>query len=270
MTDSIKPFDDGKGNGFTHPDKALEDLENYTPEKRAEPKKIVSPEGVFIEKLHPGYRMHNINYARGLWNIDWGVSLFAQGTEQYTQDEWIALTKQHKGDAVLPDLPLYHACITALYNNKDHPDPEQKALVEKVKNMFNEHLKSNVVMTSTRVFSDPEGKDVIAHCHGYDFARGKLANIKDKTGSVSPKSGLEGAAKVLFESKDIAEVCDVYNWAFESVVVLGAYEATDDNTWPLTLCILSKSLLIKPATRKYSGCAHVVVRHSAAENEPDN
>ena len=33
MADTIKPFDDGKGNGFTHPDKALEDLMAYKPAK---------------------------------------------------------------------------------------------------------------------------------------------------------------------------------------------------------------------------------------------
>ena len=33
MLGTIKPFDDGKGNGFTHPDKALEDLMNWEPER---------------------------------------------------------------------------------------------------------------------------------------------------------------------------------------------------------------------------------------------
>ena len=212
MADSIKPFDDGKGNGFTHPDKALEDLLGYKPGKEVRRETIVLASRDFsIEEKSDRYRLKNVDYNGERCVIDWGKGLLDKG-RRHRQTKWLEMTKDSAWK--LPSEALYYAVFAALYRNRKHPDAKQKKLVEKVRQMFRNDFEEYSMITSTVVFYPEYGNDLVVHDKGYSSNRVTAADIVGPQGFISAKEDFVWAVETLLETKDISEAKKVHKWMF--------------------------------------------------------
>ena len=100
--------------------------------------------GFHIESLPDRYRLHNVTYRNGLYQVDWSKELL-DGGSSHTQEEWVELLSGN--EFCMPPAPLYHATITTLYKNQD------QEFVDEIKEMFAKDFEDYYMMTGSRIFT---------------------------------------------------------------------------------------------------------------------
>ena len=205
MNRTLKPFDDGKGNGFTHPDKALKELLEYKPEKQEKPKVETSS---VLDIAHSHFNVREtdarfsitIPYAGGIYFAEWSKELF-DGEYYRTQESWLRVAEQ--GNWKIASAPLYYATFAVLHAHRDHPDERKRALVEKMRQMFRQDLEKRVI-TDTKVMYAKKGKDNVVHDRGSPLERTVIVKIA--------VDSIEDEINALLETKNLEEIKEVYRW----------------------------------------------------------
>ncbi len=165
--------------------------------------------GFSIEKLDDRYRISGVLYEGRASVVDISRELLDDGAE-HTQQEWVDLTREQEWR--VPSGPLYHAVCTALYDNRNHADEQQRSLVDKVKQMLAKDFKDSWMMTSTRIFYNPQGKDTVVHNFGYENERRVNENIVGVNGFINRGCGFGSTTNALLGTSDGERVKAVYSW----------------------------------------------------------
>ncbi|MBI5881344.1 hypothetical protein HZB90_04395 [archaeon] len=125
------------------------------------PPLIITPGSLIVQELPDRYRLLNVDYNGEKWNFDWLKKLLDNNANK-TQDGWSAFTQN--GDVKLPNSMMLYANVAALYANRNHPDPAQKTLVEKVvAEIFKPDSTKNYPHTSTRLAYQQKAVDTVIH-----------------------------------------------------------------------------------------------------------
>lgn len=175
-------------------------------------------EGKFrIEELDDKYRFHNLEYRDGIYTVDWSKELLDNG-QNHTQEDWMGLTED--SEFKVPDAPLYHATIAALFENQDHPIAEQQDLVEIVRGVFQQDFKDHYMMTSTRAKYAGKKKgrfkkqqpDVVTHDWKTPRARTAKGSFVGPDGYVNSACEFDDVLEAIFESNDLTLIEEAYEW----------------------------------------------------------
>ena len=170
---------------------------------------ITPTQGFKIDDLADRYRIHNVEHQGELYVVDWSKELL-DNKQSHTQKEWIDLTINL--DWKLAPAPFYNSTITSLFNNQNHSDPAQKALVETVRQMFKEDFKQYWMMTSTRAKYKAKGKDNVTHGWGYANPKKLSAKLVGPDEYLKPGCNSEETIKAVFGTDDMAMVEQAYEW----------------------------------------------------------
>ncbi|MBI4017051.1 MAG: hypothetical protein HY363_05155 [Candidatus Aenigmarchaeota archaeon] len=145
----------------------------------------------------------NIPFKDAFYTLQWSEELI-DGGQSRTQDEWKDFLQQSEWK--LPDAPLYHATLAALYA---HKDGLQSELVEKVRNTFSKHFKERWLVTGSWVVYEPQGNDTVKHAL---LGAEKQAMVVGPDGWVNARCGFEDSMNALLCTCELAEVEKVYEW----------------------------------------------------------
>ena len=197
---TIKPY--GKSS-YIPPEEALRQIQEIPiPEPSAESLEFK------IEELPEWYRLRNVPYNGGLYEVDWSKRLLDNGKAR-TQDEWVRRTDRIEWK--LPNLCLSYASLLALYTNRDCAVCSD--LVKKVvEEVFMPDLRNNNLYTSTRVIYLPEGKDVVIHDIGYQTETRIETMMAGIDVPITANCAFEDEVAALLGTRNTSEVEQVYNW----------------------------------------------------------
>ena len=162
-----------------------------------------------IENLNDRYRISGVSYEGRASVVDISKVFLDKGIAN-KQIEWIDMTREEEWK--LASGPLYRAVCAALYDNRNHTNEQQRFLVNKVKQMFEKDFKESSMMTSTRIFYNPEGVDTVVHNFGYENEREVSGNIVGENGLINEDCGFGSAIDALLGTSDCEEVKAVYSW----------------------------------------------------------
>ncbi|MDP3734423.1 MAG: hypothetical protein Q8R37_04270 [Nanoarchaeota archaeon] len=166
-----------------------------------------------IESLDDGFRLYNVLYCRELYVVDWSTELLDNG-RAHTQDRWLKWLKSDENEDKwqLASGPLYYAVLSALhYNRKNHPDKEQKELIQQCRAMHAQDFKDHWMITSTRVIYTPQGKDKLIHDYGSQQQQEIELDFVGPDKYIRNYSGLEQEVNALLGTNNVEEVEQVYH-----------------------------------------------------------
>ena len=140
--------------------------------------------------------LDNLQYRGGLYRLEWGKELL-DGGKSHTQEEWVTQFPNR-----IPNVPLYHAAIMALYRNRDGYFQQQ---VEEMKERFiDDFRKFGLMTTSSRViYRSSEEEDRFVHGYKSDdcfFSQTRFGCGADKKW------------KALLDTTDLEEMELAYEW----------------------------------------------------------
>jgi hypothetical protein len=143
------------------------------------------------------------------------------GTEK-TQDDWIEYSKQHRPEEqaiamsnntldafIVPSLPTLHAALSALYDNKDHP--QYTAIILEAQEKLKTQLYGKYHHTLSNVTYQPKGKDIVTH------QKGQLDAYQVPQAMIGSKGYIKEISAVnelhaLTGSNDTKHINSVYQW----------------------------------------------------------
>ena len=164
--------------------------------------------------------LDNLQYRGELYRVEWGKELLDNGRSQ-PQGYWVTQFPDR-----IPDAPLYHATIMALYRNKEGKFQQSvEGLKEKFLEDFNEF---GLMTTSTRLVYNASGEDKVMHGYGSrnkQIVSGKLVGIGGyrKSGYRIKNRGFKRPLKALLGATDLKEMALAYKWLSEMNLWLSTF-----------------------------------------------
>jgi len=166
---------------------------------------VIASSQFFIESLVDQYKVHGVSYLGKVCVVDIDKELSDHGNA-HTQDEWRTLIPN------LPSSTLYFVVMDALYGNKDHSEPIQRALVEEVRQMFAKDFNEYFMMTSTRVHYAHKGLDTVVYDVGYTTEHREEANIVGADGYINGESGFAETMRTLVGIDNCQRISNIGEW----------------------------------------------------------
>jgi hypothetical protein len=173
-----------------------------------------------ITEFEHFYRLHNVSHENDVVTVDWSKELLDHG-KAHSQEAWTGFVRGgiYPGEKDgewdrrwdIADAPLYHACVTALYMNRDHNNPVENKLVEMVAEMFRKDFEDSHMATMSSVIYQARGRDTASHF--IQYARVWYENrVRIRGKDCFVETSCTDVMKALLETTDISEINEAYSW----------------------------------------------------------
>lgn len=153
------------------------------------------------------WTIDNVIYRRETWKVDLAKTLLDNGATK-TQDNWIAYTRDARtqGAFYLPDFPLFHATINALYKQRENPN------IEEIRAWLQQQSRAKYFMTTTRILYKASGNDEVIHDHTLPAAQRIEVSFVGSDGWIKDSASPQAVQTLLGTTQNMQEINKVYRW----------------------------------------------------------
>ncbi len=172
-----------------------------------------------VHELRDHYVLSPVLYKKQPYTVTWSKQRLLNGIAQHAD----TLVEQTQNDLfIVPNGPILFATLSTLYENRAHPNAQQRAIIEKMHCMFHNDFSSPVpFVTSTLTqYRCSYGSDYVKHNAGYTSLEQVLTKVHVRGPEECISEHTKKAHKVLLGTSHVEEIKKVLAWTSGKVPYL--------------------------------------------------
>ena len=179
------------------------------PQTSQDPPEVTGVQGFSLEDKADFWAIRGVSYRNGIYQVDLSKTLLPTGTQaQHAERRKQALETD---SYYVPDFPLFHASINALYQNRDGRFKDE---INRAKTSLAALINNKWLITLTRPAYNPDGTASLTHNYDHADSYQKIvSNFVGPDGDITGTANAQELLQALLDTRQTPqEISQVYAW----------------------------------------------------------